>query len=259
MNIFVCIKQAFDWNTSSKDFRIDPATNQVKVSFARYCIDQYDELAREVARRYRDVAGGEVRALTVGPEEADDVLRHAHAMKVNHATLVERNEGDASTADLVSAAVRHYGGGIVLCGRISSDNGTGQTGPVVAQLLGMPFVSNVVHIEGAEGNWACRRETPDGYETVRLSRPFVASVTNADTLVARAPSLKDVMLAHRARSETLQAAALCPANAGEFSPRTRVVRRFVPSTSRACQRLEGTTQEQASALAQYIRTACAKS
>ena len=257
MKIFVCIKQAFDWNTSSKDFRIDPKTNQVKVSFARYCIDQFDELALEVARRYRDQQGGEVRALTIGPAEADDVLRHAFAMKADHATLVERTDTDVSTAELIAAAVRHYGGGIVLCGRISSDNGTGQTGPEVAELLGVPFVANIVHIEGGENDWLCRCETPDGYEILRLSTPFVAGVTNADTIVVRAPSIKDVMLAHRAKSETLVAASLCPPYEAAFATRTRVVRRYVPVTSRTCQRIEGTLQEQARALAQYIRTVSA--
>ena len=38
MRIFVCVKQALDWNASTKDFRIDAATHKVSVSFARYRI-----------------------------------------------------------------------------------------------------------------------------------------------------------------------------------------------------------------------------
>jgi len=254
MHIFVCIKQALDWNASTKDFRIEPTTHQVAVSFARYRIDQFDEIALEVALQYRDRQGGEVRALTVGPAEADDVLRHAYAMKANHATLVESTDKDVSTAELLAAGVRHYGDGIVLCGRTSSDNGTGQTGPALAEFLGVPFVANVVHIEGGENEWLCRCETPDGYEVLKLSSPFVASVTNADTNMPRVPAMKDVMLAHLAKIETLAAATLCPSPGAAFAPRTRVLRRYVPVTSRACQRMEGTPQEQARALAQYIRT-----
>lgn len=253
MNVFVCIRQAFDWNTSSKDFRIDPETHQVKVAFARYCIDQFDELAMEVGRRYCEGQGAALRALTVGSEEDDEVLKRAFAMKANHGTHIERTEQDASTAELLAAAVRHYGGGIVLCGRMSSDNGTGQTGPAVAELLGVPFIANVVGIEGGENDWHCKCETADGYETLRLSVPFVASVTNADTLAVRQPSMKDVMQAHRAKSDTLVAAELCPPGGDGGAGRTRVVRRYVPSMSRACRRLEGTTQEQAVELARYIR------
>jgi len=254
MQIFVAIKQALDWNASTKDFRIDPKTNEVAVSFARYRIDQFDEIALEVGLQYRERLGGELRALTVGSEDADDVLRHAYAMKADHATLVESTETEASTPELLAAAVRHYGGGIVLCGRTSSGSGTGQTGPAMAEVLGVPFVANVVYIEGQENEWLCRCETAHGYEVLKVTRPFVATVTNADTSLPRVPSMKDVMRAHRAKFETLNAEVLGAAAGAAYPQRTRVLRRYVLTTSRACQRIGGAPQEQAKALAQYIRT-----
>ena len=254
MNIFVCVKQALDWNASTKDFRIDPRTHDVAVSFARYRIDQFDEIALEVALQYRDRSGGQVRALTVGPAEADDVLRHAYAMKVDHATLVESTGREGLTAELLAAAVRHCGGGIVLCGRTSSASGSGQTGPALAEFLGLPFVANVVHIDGTANEWLCRCETPKGYEVLKLTSPFVASVTNADTNLPRVPGMKDVMRAHRAQIATLAAGALCPSPSAAYAQRTRLLRRYVPVTSRACQRIAGTPCEQAKTLAQYIRS-----
>lgn len=255
MQIFVCVKQALDWNASTKDFRIDPKTQRVAVSFARYRIDQFDEIALEVALQYRDRAGGQVGALTVGPEEADDVLRHAHAMSADRSVLVETAGEGASTAELLGAAVRHCGGGaIVLCGRTSSDNGTGQTGPALAEFLGLPFVANIVRIDGSENAWLCRCETPTGYEVLQVTTPFVASVTNTDTNIPRVPTMKDVMRAHRAKIEVLAAATLCPAPSAAVSQRTRVLRRYVPVTGRACRRLEGAPTQQAQALAQHIRT-----
>ncbi len=255
MQIFVCVKQALDWNASTKDFRIEPTTYQVAVSFARYRIDQFDEIALEVALQYRDRLGAQVRALTVGPAEADDVLRHAYAMKADQAALVESTGEEASTVELLAAAVRHYGGGaIVLCGRTSSDNGTGQTGPALAEFLRAPFVANVVQIEGGENEWLCRCETPSGYEVLKVTAPFVVSVTNADTNIPRVPAMGDVMRAHRAKIEVLAAATLCPSPSAAFAQRMRVVRRYVPVTARACRRIDGAPQQQAKALAQYIRT-----
>ena len=207
MRLFVCVKQALDWNASTKDFRIDPATHKVSVSFARYRIDQFDEIALEVALQYRTQHGGQVSALTAGPADADDVLRHAFAMKADQAVLVERANEKVSTAALLAAAIRHKenaeGGAIILCGRTSSDNGTGQTGPALAEHLGLPFVANVVQIDGEENAWLCRCETADGYETLKVTTPFVASVTNANTNIPRVPTMKDVMQAHRAKLQAV--------------------------------------------------------
>ncbi len=254
MNIFVCVRQALDWNASTKDFRIDPKTQDVAMSFARYRIDQFDEIALEVALQYRKRLGGEVRALTVGPVDADDVLRHAFAMKADHATHVECTGEEGFTAELLAAAVRHYGDGIVLCGRTSSVRGTGQTGPALAEILGLPFVANVVHIEGKQNEWLCKCETLHGYEQLKLTGPFVASVTNAETNLPRVPGMKEVMRAHRAKFEVLKGDALCPSPSPAFAQRIRMVRRYVPVTSRACQRIDGSPSDQAKALAQYIRS-----
>jgi hypothetical protein len=62
------------------------------------------------------------------------------------------------------------------------------------------------------------------------------------------------MRAHRANIEVLDAATLCPSSDAGFANRTRVVRRYVPVTARTCRRIEGTPQQQALALAQFIRT-----
>jgi electron transfer flavoprotein beta subunit len=253
MNIFVCIKQALDWNASTKDFRIDSKTQEVSLSFARYRIDQFDEIALEIGLRCRDKLGGELRAITVGSEDADDVLRHAFALKANKASHIKYEGQDGAAAVLLAAAVQHYNGGIVLCGRTSSVSGSGQTGPAIAEILGIPFIANVVQIEGVEGEWLCRCETAFGYEVLKVTKPFVATITNADTNLPRAPSMKDVMLAQRAKIEMLTADSLSVANSSCVS-HTRVLRRYIPSTSRSCQRIEGSPQLQAKAIANYIKT-----
>ncbi len=258
MNIFVCIKQALDWNASTKDFRIDPKTQEVSLSFARYRIDQFDEIALEVGLRCREKLGGELRAITVGGESADDVLRYALALKANQASHVKYEGVETSTAELLGAAIRHYGSGIVLCGRTSSVGGAGQVGPAISELLDMPFVPNIVQIEGKEGEWLCKCETAYGYEVLKLTKPFVASVTNSDINLPRVPSIKDVMLAQRGKLETLIAESLL-APESAFVPRARVLRRYIPSTSRACHRIEGSPQEQAKELASFIKTVSTRS
>ena len=99
---------------------------------------------------------------------------------------------------------------------------------------------------------SCRCETADGYETLKVTTPFVASVTNAATNIPRVPTMKDVMQAHRAKLEVLAAATLCPDSA-TCTPMTRVLRRYVPVTARTGQRIDGAPAQQAKALAEYIR------
>lgn len=261
VRVFVCVKQVLDWNASTKDFRIDPVTGQVAVSFARHCIDQFDEIALEVALQLRDRFGGVVHALTAGSADGDEVLRHAFAMKADAATLIERDGTHVSNAALLAAAIsRNSDNGVVLCGRTSSDNGSGRTGPLLAEFLERPFVANVVSLERDGAAWLCRRETHGGYEVLRVTRPFVASVTNTSLNVPRAPTMKDVMQAHRAKIDVLPAASLCPSQyaAGDVREREgeqglRVRRRYVPASSRACERLQGTPAQQAKQLAEYIR------
>jgi electron transfer flavoprotein beta subunit len=259
VQIIVCVREALDWNLSTKQFRIDPATHEAVVAYARYQIDQFDEIAVEMALQCRAGAGGTIRALCVGTADSEDALKHALAMQVDAATLVETDAVINSAAPLLAAAIqRESDAAIVLCGRTSSDYGTGQTGPMLAELLGRPFIGNVTRIEGEQGkmgDWLCTRETPQGYEIVRCTVPFVATVTNAPHNVPRVPGMKHVMQAHRMAIDILPVASLSvPARATAAAP-LRVVRRHVPVNLKGCNFLKGTVQEQARALAAYLRNA----
>lgn len=258
MKTFICIKQAIDWNASTKDLRIDPISNVATLSFARYCIDQFDEIALEVGLQYREKNGGELHAITLGAADSDDVLRRALAMHADHAVFVDRGNSMASTAEALAASIRRYGGGIVLCGRTSSMNGTGQTGPAIAELLSMPFVANVIRIEGAVNDWFCHCETSGGYEVFRVTRPFVATVTNAESNLPRVTSIKDAMRAHRSKIETIKIESVLDESTLVHQQHTRVLRRYIPNVSRSCLIVPGAPHEQVEVLAQYIRKVSAQ-
>lgn len=254
MQVIVCIREALDWNLSTKQFRIDPATFEAVVAHPRYRIDQFDEIAMETALQFRDASGGTVRAICVGTADSEDTLKHALAMQADAATLIETEQASGSAARLLAAAIeREPDAGIVLCGRVSSDHGTGQTGPMLAELLKRPFVSNVTHIEGADHDWRCTRETPTGHEVLRVTQPFVATVTNAPHNVPRVPAMKHVMQAHRKTIDQVAAANL----AVEVHNPVSVVRRHVPVNLKGCHFIKGTAAEQARELAAYLRAAVA--
>jgi electron transfer flavoprotein beta subunit len=249
----VCIREALDWNLSTKQFRVDPRTFEPVVAHARYRIDQFDEIALETALQYREAAGGPVRALCLGTADSEDTLKHALAMQADTATLLETELAPLIAAPYLAAAISGMGSmadaGPVLCGRMSSDHGTGTTAPLLAELLGRPLISNVTHIEGTAHDWRCTRETPTGHEVLRVTRPFVASITNAPHNVPRVPGIRQVMQAHRKTIDVVPSAGL---NAG-FTPRLKLVRRHVPVNLKGCRFLQGTPQEQARELAAWLR------
>lgn len=252
MQTLVCIREALDWNLSTKQFRIDPTSFEAVVAHPRYRIDQFDEIAMETALQFRESAGGTVRAICVGTADSEDTLKHALAMQADAATLIETEQATDSAALLLAAAIqREPDTGIVLCGRVSSDYGTGQTGPMLAELLKRPFVSNVIRIEGADHDWRCTRETPNGHEVLHVIEPFVATVTNAPHNVPRVPAMKHVMQAHRKTIDIVPAASLNL----ELRNTVSVVRRHVPVNLKGCHFVKGTVTEQARELAAYLRAA----
>jgi electron transfer flavoprotein beta subunit len=257
--IVCCVRQALDWNLSTKDFRIDPQTQAPAVAFARYRIDQFDEIALEVALKARRMHSIEVHALSVASRSAEDVLKHALAMGADRAELVEDDDAVShSAAALIAAAVHRSGGAAaVLCGRVGSERGSATTAPLVAELLGLPLVTNVVALEKTTAGWICRREATRGYERVLVRGPLVASVTNASFNVPRIPTLKDKMRAHRQTIEVIDARTLVSEAGYERCglAALEVIRRYVPQLSREGRRLDGEIDEQAQVLAEYISTA----
>jgi len=257
MRVITCVRRSLDWTLSTKDFRIDQQTYEPVISFPRYRIDQFDEIAVEVALQYAtsDAAGSCVHALGVATRKEDDALKHAVSMGAAAATLITAENDGAPAAGLLAAFIRrHTDAGIVLCGRTGSGNGSGSTGPLLAELLGWPLVSNVIRISRAGPLHVCQRESDDGYEQVALATPFVASITNAPCNMPRVPGLKDKTRAYRTPIEIVDSVALRQEAAWQpvaVQP-ARLKRRFVPVTSRGCRRLDGAIPEQARSLAEYI-------
>lgn len=254
MQIFVCVKDAIDWNLSTKDFRIDRVSNEPTVSFARYRIDEYDEIALEVALQVRDRSGGTIRALSVGSEATEDILKHALSMKADAATLIEAQLPVEDKVSLLCAAIRRQGPfKAVLCGLMSSGSGTGATGPSLAEELEVPCISNITSIEAGPDRWRVRRETSEAFEELAVMPPFVGTVTNAECNLPRAPTMKDKIRAFRQQVEVLRPADLAPYTSGYARSRLRIVRRYVPHSSRECRKVGGDAVEKAREVASYVR------
>nr|MBA3450981.1 electron transfer flavoprotein subunit beta/FixA family protein [Chloroflexia bacterium] len=197
LTIAVLLKHVPDMNA----IRIDRATGQIVLSPQRG-ISSYDEYAIEAALRLKEAFAGEVIVVSAGPASARDGITRALAMGADrgiHLELPDVNAVDTlAIARLLASAVKPLECSVVLAGQTADDLETGQVGAQVAELLGMPVISNVVEIqlELETQSLTARRDMEDGYQTVRATLPvLLLSSTGLDE--PRLPSLKGIMSAKR--------------------------------------------------------------
>ncbi len=126
--------------------------------------------------------GETVTVISMGPPAAEGVLKEALAQGVDRALLVTDRALAGSdtlvTSRTLARALGRVGHDVVLCGLFTTDSETGQVGPEIAGLLGVPIVSGARAIQrDAEGTgFEVTADTPDGWARVRLAAPFVVSV-----------------------------------------------------------------------------------
>ncbi len=256
MKIVVCIKQVPD----AKDVRLDPETNTLAREGVESIMNPYDRHALEEAVALKGEHGGEVTVLTMGPPQADAVLREAIACGADDAVLVsDRAFAGAdtwATSYTLAKAIATCGTfDLVLCGKQAIDGDTAQVGPGLAYRLKVPFVTCVQKTRSLNGNTIeVERMMDDGYDVVKLPLPALLTVVK-DINEPRVASLKGKMKAKRAKIKKLSAAdvgaeAHCIGLAG--SP-TQVVKVFAPEPRGDRQVFSGSVEEQVKQLVENIK------
>lgn len=249
MKLLVCLKQILDPEVSPRDFQIDAARLEAKQGSASLVTNIFCENALETALQLREATGAEITALTFGGNDAEDSLRKALALRVEHAYRVDNAgeaRGSAAAAIVLAAAIGKLGEfDIVLLGRESGDWGEGQTAGLLAERLGLPCVSFVDRIERPDDQIILHRQTDVGRESLVATSPVVVSVTNCDANVPRIPKTRDIMTAHRKEltTWTLDEVGLDAATVLQASSATDVVELRLPESNSQCEFIEGDSLE----------------
>jgi electron transfer flavoprotein beta subunit len=207
MNIIVCVKQVPD----TSEVRIDPATNNLVREGVKSILNPFDMYAIEEGIRIKEKHGGKVIVLTMGPPQADAVLREAISLGCDEAILVSdrafAGSDTLATGYTLSKAIekiKDYD--IIICGKQAIDGDTAQVGPGIAATLDLSQITYVRKIEEIkEGNITAERATEDGYEVVQAKLPCLLTVVK-EINVPRLPSLKGKMKAKSATIQTWKAA-----------------------------------------------------
>ncbi|MEW6568408.1 MAG: electron transfer flavoprotein subunit beta/FixA family protein [Chloroflexota bacterium] len=210
MNIVVCVKQTPDTAAT-----ISVQDGKVSWGDAPLVLNPWDEFAVEQALRTKEAHGGEVTALSLGPEEAREALKHALAMGCDEAILVSDPAfvgADSLVVSKALAAAIHKLGDVdlIFFGRQAVDSDTGVMGPQVARRLGLPalsLVAAVAELDPAGKTITVERMIDEGRQVVKSPLPAVVSVVK-EINEPRYPSFMGIRKASRAEIPLWDAAAI---------------------------------------------------
>lgn len=176
MNIVVCIKQV----PNTKEVRINPETKNIIREGVPSILNPYDANALEAALRIREKNGGIVTAVSMGPQQAAEILQEALDMGADRGILLsDRAVAGAdtlATGYALSAVVKKLNADLVLCGSEAIDGCTGQVGPILAENLGWPQITYVHDLEVSDGILRASRETRSSFDLYECRLPAVVCV-----------------------------------------------------------------------------------
>jgi electron transfer flavoprotein beta subunit len=207
MNIIVCIKQVPD----TTEVRIDPVSKNLVREGVKSIVNPFDAYAIEEGVRLKEKFGGKVTVLTMGPPQAEAVLREAISLGCDDGILVSdrafAGSDTLATGYTLSKAIekiKDYD--VVICGKQAIDGDTAQVGPGIAATLDIPQITYVRKIDEIKDKTIkAERATEEGYEVVESSLPCLITVVK-EINTPRLPSLKGKIKAKNATIQVWKAA-----------------------------------------------------
>ncbi|MDD2456874.1 MAG: electron transfer flavoprotein subunit beta/FixA family protein, partial [Kiritimatiellae bacterium] len=178
MHIVVCVKQVPD----TTNVRINPETNTLMREGVESIMNPFDEYALEEALRLKDSAGARVTVITMGPPQADVVLREAMARGADDGVLLtDRAFAGAdtlATSYAIAQAIKKVNArpDLVLFGKQAIDGDTAQVGPGVSEFLDMPLVTYVKGVKVADGVFTAETLMDEGVDVIEGRLPAVMTV-----------------------------------------------------------------------------------
>jgi electron transfer flavoprotein beta subunit len=178
MKIIVSVKQVPSRDSALK---VNAAGKWLDESDLSFEMNEPDAYALEEALQLKEKLGGEVVVLSAGPERVTQTIREALAKGADRAIHVEREDDggqDAlATAHILAKALEGEAPDLILTGLQSDDLGYGQTGVVLAELLGFAHATIVMEVEPLGTTVRVKRELEDGwFQNVVLSLPAVLTI-----------------------------------------------------------------------------------
>ena len=250
MKIIVSIKQA-----PARDslLRINSAGSWIQEDDLSFEINEPDAYALEEALQLKEKNGGEVIALCAGPARAAQTIREALAKGADRAIHIEEENLRAldplAVAGMMAKAVAPEKPDLILTGLQSDDVGYGQTGVILAELLGLPHATLIMQVEVQSGSLRVKRELEDGwFQHVEMPMPALLTIQSGISKL-RYATLMGIKKAKTKEIKRLTAAEL----GASAAPSIEMSSIYVPSRVKQAQIFEGNPKEAAAKLVEKLK------
>ncbi len=180
MNIIVCIKQV----PNTTEIRLDPVKGTLIRDGVVSIMNPDDKAGLEMALELKEKYGATITVLSMGPAQADAIMREAFAMGADKAILLsDRKFAGAdtwATSYTIAAALKKLSYDLIITGRQAIDGDTAQVGPQIAEQLDLPQISYVEDLKKKEGKMLeIRKATEDGYQRLEVEMPCLLTVLSS--------------------------------------------------------------------------------
>ena len=250
MKIVVAIKQVPERDAP---VHIAPDAKWIEERELQWAMNEPDAYALEEALQLKEKNGGEVVVVSAGPERVGSTIREALAKGADRAIHVIcdslGNLDALGVARLLAEAIRPENPDLVLTGLQSEDVGLGQTGVIIAELLGLPHATLILHVEKTDGGLKVKRELEEGwFQEIALPLPAALTMQSGGNKL-RYATLMGIKKAKTKEVRVVNAADLGVSSA----PVVTLESIAVPKKQKTTQILGGSAKEAAVALVEKLK------
>lgn len=252
MKVIVMMKQV-----ANKDaiLRINKEGTWIEEGDLSFEVSESDGYALEEALRVREKLGGEVVVCSMGPQRVKTVIKDALARGADRAIHVVGDDLGSLTpyaaAELLAGAIRDENPDLVFTGLQSDDYGYGQTGVIMAELLGLPHATIAIEVDALGEQLRVKRELESGwYQWYSMPKPALLTIQSGISQI-RYATLKGIMAA---KKKEIKEITPSPDIVGRPSHQ-RVEKVYLPQKSKQTQLLgDGDAKAGAVALAEKLHS-----
>ena len=249
MKILVCMKQV-----PQKDapLKLNETAAWIREDVS-YEVNEPDAFALEEALRQKEKHGGEVVALCAGPERVGQNIREALAKGADRAIHIEEEMSGLdplACARLLAAAVKSESPDLVLTGLQSEDLGLGQTGVILAELLGLPHATIIMEVEASDGAIRVKGELEEGwFQHIEMPLPALLAIQSGIGKLRYAT----LMGIKKAKSREVRRVTAASLGVAPAAPSVVVQRMYLPERNKRTQLFEGDPKQAAAQLVEKLR------
>ena len=249
MKIVVCTKQV-----PAKDAPLAiSGASWIRETDIGFEMNEPDSYALEEALRLKEKHTGEVIALSMGPERVKQTIKEALAKGADRGIHIQDDKAHLldplGAAKSLAAAIGREKPDLVLTGLQSEDQGFGQTGVLLAEILGLPHATIIMQIEAQSSGLRVKRELEAGwFQWVELPMPAVLTIQSGINKV-RYATLKGIIAAKKK-----EIASITPESLGVKQDSTQHIEGiYVPTKTKKTEFLSGTPKEAAAKLLEKLK------